>query len=968
MLAGVLSLSLLNAQEFKTLQKKDAAGYTYEYVTNDPTHARIYTLGNGLKVYLSRNDKEPRIQTYIPVRAGSNHDPKDNTGLAHYLEHMLFKGTSKMGSVNWEKERVELKKISDLYEQHKATKDSLKRVELYRKIDSISTIAASYVSANEYDRLTTSIGAQGTNAHTWVEETVYQNNIPANELERWLQIESERFDELVLRLFHTEIEAVYEEFNMSQDRINSRVLQLLNEALFPTHPYGQQTTIGTSEHLKSPSLEAIERYFYKYYVPNNYAIVLVGDLDYEKTIALVDKYFGKKQPKTVEHPRFEREKPIEKSQSFDVYSKDPEYMVMAYRIDGGTESDDALYLTLVDMILANSVAGLIDLDLNQSQRVMQAGSSPQIHSEYSRHMLYGYPKEGQTLEQVQALLLEQIERIKRGDFPEWLIEASINAIDLQYIRGSVNPNSVATEMYNAYIHRISWADRLSRIKRMRAIKKADLVAFANRVYGDNYISVFKRIGENKDLIRVANPGITPLEIDRTKMSDFGAKLLAQESPRLNPLFVDYKKEIKRTSIGKNTIEYIVNPDNDLFELIYLFDMGKKNDKVLGIAMQYLDLIGTDRMTPQQVRQEFYKIGVDFMVNVTEQSIRVSLSGLKRNMEAGVKLLEDLLRNAKPDQKILQGYIEQMLKSRQDEKKSSRTIFQAGVNYAMYGAHSPQRNIVPSDELRKLKAEDLTNMIKGLTSYKHRVFYYGNDVEGLKKSLSRYHKFGTKAYPQATEYVQQPTGGKVYYANYDMVQAQMMMLRRVHTFDPKEAALQQMFNAYFGAGMGSIVFQEIREAKSLAYSAYAYYGGASKKGDYNYVRAFVATQVNKLQEAFAAMEDLVTNMPEAEKSFEAAKESALRDIESERITRQSIFWRYEALKKLGLDSDPRQQVYDEIKRMKLSDIVEFFNRTIKGNDYTYVLIGRESDLPLEQMKKYGEVQKLDVDYLFNDVEK
>lgn len=967
MLAGVLSLSVLNAQEYKTLQTKDAAGYTYEYVTNDPTHTRVYTLGNGLKVYLSRNDKEPRIQTYIPVRAGSNHDPKDNTGLAHYLEHMLFKGTSKMGALDWEKERVELKKISDLYEQHKATTDSAKRLHLYRQIDSISTVAAGYVSANEYDRLTTSIGAQGTNAHTWVEETVYQNNIPSNELERWLQIESERFGELVLRLFHTEIEAVYEEFNMSQDRIGSRVRELLSRALFPTHPYGQQTTIGTSEHLKSPSLEAIERYFYKYYVPNNYAVVLVGDLDYDKTIALVDKYFGSKQAKALEHPRFEREQPITKLQTFDVFSKDPEYLIMGYRFDGGTGSRDAMCLTLIDMILANNMAGLIDLDLNQAQRVMSAGSSPLILSEYSVHNLYGYPKEGQTLEEVRSLLLEQIERIKRGDFPEWLIDATINDLELQHVKGSVNANAVATEIYNAYIHRQTWADRLSWIKKLRTLTKADLVAFANKHYGDNHITVYKRIGENKDLIRVANPGITPLEIDRTKMSPFGEKLLAQESPRISPLFVDYKQAIKRTAVGKNTIEYIVNPDNDLFTLTYLFDMGKANDKMTAIAAQYLDLIGTDRLTPQQVRQEFYKLGVSYSVSVSQQDMRITLTGLKRNMDAGVKLLEELLSTAKPDQQILEGYVQQILKSRQDEKRSSQTIFRAGVSYAMYGEHSPQRNIVPSATLRKLKAEELTNIIKALTSYKHRVLYYGNDVEGLKKSLARHHKFGTKPYPQATKYVEQPTGGKVYYANYDMVQAQMMMLRRVKTYDPKEMALQQMFNAYFGAGMGSIVFQEIREAKSLAYSAYAYYGGAARKEDHNYVRAFVATQVNKLQEAFAAMEQLVQNMPEAEKSFEAAKESALRDIESERITRQDIFWRYEALKRLGMQTDPRREVYEQIKRMKLSELVEFFKKTIKGNDYTYVLIGRESDLPLDLMKKYGDVQRLDVDYLFNDVE-
>ncbi|KGO00221.1 pitrilysin family protein [Porphyromonas sp. COT-290 OH3588] len=964
-LTGVLTLSGLSAQEYKTLQKTDPAGYKYEEVTDDPTHTRVYTLENGLTVYLSRNPKTPRIQTYIPVRAGSNHDPADNTGLAHYLEHMLFKGTSRLGALNWEKERVELKKISDLYEQHKASSDSLERRRLYHQIDSISTIAAGYVSANEYDRLTTSIGAQGTNAHTWVEETVYKNDIPANELERWLQIESERFGELVLRLFHTEIEAVYEEFNMGQDRISSRVFEQMGKALFPTHPYGQQTTIGTSEHLKSPSLEAIERYFYKYYVPNNYAIVLVGDLEYDKAIALVDKYFGKKPAKPLEHPKFARELPIAKAQTYDVYSKDPEYLFLAYRLDGGTGSMDAAYLTLVDMILANGKAGLIDLDLNQAQQVMQAGSSPMIHKEYSVHQLFGMPKQGQTLEQVRELLLAQIERIKQGDFPEWLIEATINDLELQKIRATTEPNDVATEHYTAFIHGQKWGDRLKFIENLRKIKKADLVEFVKKHYADNHVTVYKRIGENKDLIRVQNPGITPLELDRSTMSTFGKELLAQQAPRLNPLYIDYQKEIKRTQIGKQTIEYIINPDNDLFELTYLFDMGQYNDKKLDLAIQYLGLIGTDKLTPQQIRQEFYKLGVSYSVRSMGERMQIILTGLKRNMDAGIRLLEDLLRGAKPDQAILDEHIAQTIKAREDNKKSSQAIFRAEVNYAMYGEHSPQRDIIPTRELKQIKAAELTNLIKGLMDYKHRVFYYGNDVEGIKKSLKRNHKFGTKDYPKATVYQQQPTGGKIYYADYDMVQAQMMMLRRVAKYDAKEMALSSMFNAYFGEGMSSIVFQEIREAKSLAYSAYAYYGGARKLGDYNYIQAFIGTQANKLTEAFNAMEGLVQNMPEAEKNFETAKESVLRDIESERITRQDIFWQYESLKRLGIPNDMRRQVYEEVKKMTLADLVAFFNKSIKGSDYTYVLIGRESDLPLDFMKKYGQIQKLDVDYLFND---
>ncbi|MDZ7612972.1 MAG: pitrilysin family protein [Flavobacteriaceae bacterium] len=282
--------------------KTDKNGFSYEEVNNDPSGLRLYTLENGLKVYLSQNSDEPKIQTYVAVRAGSNYDPAETTGLAHYLEHMLFKGTSEFGTQDWGKEKILLDSISKLYELHRLEKDPLKKKEIYRQIDKVSFEASGFAIANEYDKMSGSMGAQETNAHTWFEETVYHNKIPQNELEKWAKMESDRFDELVLRLFHTELEAVYEEFNMGQDSDFRKKYMAMLEGLFPNHPYGQQTTIGTSEHLKNPSLVAIHDYFEKYYVPGNMAVVLVGNLDFDKTIQLISDTFGKLQGKPVEHP------------------------------------------------------------------------------------------------------------------------------------------------------------------------------------------------------------------------------------------------------------------------------------------------------------------------------------------------------------------------------------------------------------------------------------------------------------------------------------------------------------------------------------------------------------------------------------------------------------------------------------------------------------------------------------------
>lgn len=965
--AFMLSQTLPAQIQYNVSKHTSPKGYTWEEVSNDPTHTRVYRLKNGLTVYLSRNTNTPRIQTYIPVRAGSNHDPKDNTGLAHYLEHMLFKGTSKLGSLDWGQERLALQKISNLYEQLKRTDISSERSKIYKQIDSISQLAARYVSPNEYDRLIAALGGQNTNAHTWVEETVYQNDIPSTELERWLQIESERFGELTLRLFHTEIEAVYEEFNMGQDKVFRKVFETLNKHLFPTHPLGQQTTIGTSQHLKNPSLVALHNYFDRYYTPTNYALVLVGDLDYDHTIALIDKYFGAKPARKVEQPTFAKEQPLKGAQSYEVRSKDPEQLYIGFRQAGGAGSQDEVYMTLINMLLSNGQAGFIDLNLNQTQAVQDAGSYALFHNDYNVLYLYAYPKIGQSLEEAQRLLLSQLELIKQGKFADWMLSAVVNDTELQQTKSYLRNEDVGTMLYKLFINGRTLENGLSFIERLRAVSKDELVAYARQHLRDNYVTVFKRQGEDTDLVRVENPSITPLTLDQQALSPFAKHILAQKPSSLSPQWVDYKQLIKRTTIGGQEVEYILNKDNDLFELAFIFKLGSNHDNRLKLALSYLDYLGTDKLSPEQVKQEFYKLGVNYGTKVEAEQTTLTLSGLGRNLSQALHLLDSFLKHLKPNEETMEQLRQATYQSRHDAKTKKEDIFSELRSFVLYGEQTPTRRNISRQELDKLTSQDLINVIQKLNLYPKRVFYYGKQLETLSKSLGNYLTPPQENYTQAPRYTQLPTGGKVYYVDYDMVQTQVMMIRRVKPFDVREMALQRLFNAYFGGGMSSIVFQDIREAKSLAYSTYAIYGGATKPEDYNSMSAFVSTQSNKLTEAIEALSNLLKDMPVAIHSFETARTSVLKDLESERITRQDIFWRYERLKRLGLDHDPREAVYQEVQRLSLDDLKAYFEQTIKGDDYSYILIGREQDLPLEALKQYGEVVKLDVDYLFGNKE-
>jgi len=880
---------------------------------------------------------------------------------------MVFKGTDEIGTQNYKEESILINQISDLYEKHKQEIDSEKKKNIYKKIDEVSYEASKLSIANEYDKMVNSLGAEGTNAFTSNEQTVYVNKIPSNEVDKWLRIESERFSKLVLRLFHTELEAVYEEFNRGQDNDGRKQYFATLQGLYPNHPYGTQSTIGISEHLKNPSMKAINSYFEKYYVPNNMAVIMVGDLDFEETIIKVNKAFGGYKSKEVTHPTFPPLDTIYKPIKKEVLGPTSESIYVAFRSEGKGSKHETM-LTLVDYMLANSQAGLIDLNLNQTQKVQYASSYTNFDNDYGFHLLYGAPKADQSLEEVKDLLLSQIEKIKLGEFEDWLLEAVINDLRLSQIRQYENASATAYEFLDAFIGEQKWIDRLKMIDQMKEITKQDVITFSNLFYANNYVEVHKLMGEDTTIVKVENPGITPIELNRDKESEFLKTFNEIKSPELKPQFIDYNTAIKSSNLDNGIdFSFIENPNNDIFNLNIIFDMGQDNNPKLSLAAGFLDYLGTDKFSPEQLKQEFYKIGISYNVSSRNDKTYFTLSGLNENLDAGLSLFEHLLTNAKSDKKTYIKYAESILKSRENGKTQKDNIFWDGLmSFAKYGEKSRLRNIFSKDELLSMNPTILLNEVKELSNYKQRIFYYGNSMEDAKKSLIKHHIIPQNIleYPEKVNYTNLETGGNVYFVNYDMVQSEILLLAKGELFNSNKMAASMLFNTYFGRGLSSIVFQEIRESKSLAYSAFSSYNIASESEKPDYTMAYVGTQANKLEQAVKAMMELMSNMPEVEDQFSQAKAATLKKIASQRITKSNIFWSYESLKKRGINNDNRKQIYDEIKAMTMEDLKTFFDDNIKNENYNVMVIGNKKDIDFEAIGKLGNVKELEIDYLFN----
>lgn len=942
-------------------------GYKYKYVTNDPTSARYYTLKNGLTVILSPTNKDPRIQTYIATKAGSKTDPADHTGLAHYLEHMLFKGTNQFGSKDWAKEKPLLDKIDALYEKYNQTKDEAKRKEIYKEIDKVSGEAAQYAIANEYDKMMAGMGADGTNAFTSFEQTVYTEDVPANVVDKFLAVQAERFREPVLRLFHTELEAVYEEKNRTLDDDGDKVYDTMFASLFPNNNYGKQTTIGTIEHLKNPSLHAIRDYYNNYYVPNNMGIIMSGDFNPDEVIAKIDKSFSYMKSKPVPEYKVGQEKPITSPVVKEVVGPNPESVMLGFRFPGAS-TKDARLLNLVGNMLTNGQAGLIDLDLVKKQKLLGAYAFPYTLKDYSVLLLQGKPTEGQSLDEVKNLLLQEIDKLRKGEFSDDLIQSIVNNEKKSIIQKDEKYSSRASILMDEFTSDVDHKAMLEYVDEISKLTKKDIMDFASKyLQNNNYVAVYKRKGEDKSIVKVDKPTITPVSVNREDQSPFLKKIDEMPENAISPVWLNYDKDIAKNKLGEVDVLSVKNTDNALFRMYYYFDSGKWNNKMLPLAAEYLEYLGTKDKSSEAISKEFYKLASSFNVSAGNEETYVTLEGLNENFDQTIALFEHLIKNCQIDQKALDAYKARLKKARANAKQNKAAIMAGLRSYAQYGAQNPFNNVLSDAELDALKAEDLVNVLHDLFNFKHKILYYGpksgNETVALLKPIHQL-PATLKDLPKTKTFTQIPTDkNKVLFAHYDMVQAEIFWVRNSDQYNPTITPTVSLFNNYFGGGMGSIVFQTIRESKALAYSTYSYFALPNKKTDKDMIMAYVGTQADKFNESTTAMNELLNTLPKSEQLFETAKSGLKKSIASERITQDGIIFSYLKAQKLGNNFDVRKNVYEQAPKLSFADINAFHDKEMKSKNYTYCLVAAQDKVNEADMQKLGEVKRLNLTEVF-----
>ncbi len=942
----------------------------YETVKGDPLKTQIYTLDNGMKIFMTVNKEQPRIQTYMAVKVGSKNDPSETTGLAHYFEHLMFKGTEHFGTVDYAAEKPMLDEIEQLFEVYRQTTDEAQRQAIYHRIDSVSYEASKLAIPNEYDKLMAIIGADGTNAWTSSDETVYTEDIPSNQIDNWARIQADRFRHGVIRGFHTELETIYEEKNMSLTQDSRKLWEAVDQALFPHHPYGNQTTLGSQEHLKNPSITNVKRYHDQYYVPNNIAVCVSGDFDPKEMVAAIEKYFGDWEPNPdIPKLQFEPEAPITEPIVREVYGLEAENLAVAWRLPAPSDLKTAAVAEIAGSILYNQQAGLMDLDVNQQQKALFVYGGYEAMADYAYFLGMGSPKEGQTLEEVRDLILEEVAKLRSGDFDEALLSASVNNTKLNQMR-RLEDNSYRARYYvEAFINGIPWKDACKSIERMAAVTKEDVVAFANEYLGENaYAVVYKRQGEDKTVQKVSAPKITPIVTNRDQTSAFLTEIQNSVVKPIEPVFVDFSKDMSKFSLTEGAdVLYKKNEMNDVFDVQVVYNRGTQQDPALDLAMDYLSYLGTPDMSAEQMAAKMYDLACSYSAGAGSNQSSFRVVGLSENMGEAMRLVENLVQNAVPDEAILANLKADVLKDRADAKKSQGSCFDALEYYFIYGPEFIKSTTLSNEALMALTSEELLGKVREVFDLGHEILYYGPMSENeVKATLKDAHYVAEGAKPVPEEYpAQMPTPSDcVVMAQYDAAQIYYIQYsNRGETFDASKAGDIALYNEYFGGGMNTIVFQEMREARGLAYSAQAYLSAPSFKDDNYSFMAFIATQNDKMRTAIEAFDEIINDMPESEAAFAVAKEALLGRLRTQRLTGMDVLRSYVSCRRLGLSEPTHRAVFEKAQNATLADVVATQQEWIKGRHYTYAILGDIKDLDTKFLATLGPVKVVSLEEIF-----
>ena len=927
---------------------------------DDPMAVTIHRLDNGLTVYISTDRDQPRISAQIAVRAGSRHDPEHSTGLAHYLEHMLFKGTEKLGTVDAAAERPHLQRIRGLYAALHAERDEGRRRALLADIDRETQTAAQWVVPSELERLYTRLGAKGLNAFTSDDSTRYVVDLPSNRLDQWSVIEAERLSRPSFRLFLHELEAVYEELNSTLDSPEERGVDTLMSLLYPAHPYGRQNTIGRPEHLLNPAFQDMVDYFQRWYVPNNMAIVLAGDIDADTALPVLRASFGGWSPRPLSPPEPGVLKPLVGRQFREIRAEIDEVALLAWQLPGASDADQ-IPLVMVDALLSQSTSGLLNTELVLPHKLNKAGSQLLISREASAFVVYGGARDGQSTAEVERLLLETVERLKRGQFADEDLAALALEREIADKRELESSEARATRMVDAFVEGMSWRQVVQRGRLLRQVTKQDVVRVANRYLGPGFAAVHRRKGKFQPP-KLASPKVTPLELDDKRESPWAASLLAQPVKPIQPVWMEAGKHFHRGRLPAGTLLSARNARNDLFDLRYQFDVGSVQFPLLCHALALQQRSGAGELDGAGLRHKLFVLGATIEASCSPDETTITVEGIDENMEQVLALLDRWFRQPRFGPEDVAALLETTLTKRKTEVDDSRYGASALGEYAFKGAGSIPLQATSNRKLAEAKADELRRLLTSFPDQAHKTLYFGpRPPDRLAGSVAfgRNHRPLTGRRPRRYR-----TGGhaEVYVLDRQMSQAQLRVAFTDGPLRREDRTASIMLSEYLGDEGDGVVIGELRGATGLVYTANARHRWGDRRSDGVALTGVAMAQNDK---ANAALDRLVALLRRADVQparLDEVKAKLDAQFRSTRPRPRRIVPLADAWEQFGEKTDPRPRYWAETLAMTPERLRAFWLRAVQ-RPLRVAVTGDLQALDRGRLAKLGKLRVMKAEELF-----
>lgn len=934
-------------------------------IFEDPINVTQYKLKNGLTVVLSENHDTPTVMGAVIVKAGGKNDPKDATGMAHYLEHMLFKGTQTLGTTDYQKEKVYLDKVDSLYEELGKEKEDEKRLAIQKQINEQSILAGQYAIPNEMDRMLSEIGGENVNAFTSNDMTVYHNSFPSNKMEEWLSIYSHRFVDPVFRLFQSELETVYEEKNRGNESPFNHAFEVFMKGFFKNHPYGTQSIIGETEHLKNPSLKKMYEYFDTYYVANNMVLCLVGDFKIDEVRPLIDAYFSNWRTGTIpEFPEY-KEDDFKAGESVTINATPVKLFARGYRTPQfGTY--DALAMEIVTNMLSNEQgSGLFDEIVDHGE-LMALEAMPLAMKDHGLTLFLTVPKIlGQSFEKANAVLDEAIARLIKGDFSDDLFKGAKNQWIKDFDSDLEDAMRRAYRLIEVYGNGKEWFEYLNFAKAIRDIKKDELVMIAQKYFSKNPFTLYSKMGKIKPE-KLSKPPYDPVIPNNETASKFYEEWAGIQSDVAPKDIISLKDSIQFGTLT-NGAEYrlVNNSINDIFELDIVWEAGYRQAPELEKLARLLNNSTTSNYDLNTFKNKLYALGTSLFWEAGEHELTLSISGLDENFAATMDLVNELLQKPVLTKRQIATTAKQVKTERKLFTSEMQQLSAVLREYALFGQYSKYLLQPSTKDYQKTSIADFDALYTTLSSYKVHVNYSGKQNEKSFQEVLNKVSFtsGTNS-SDGYVYTYNTDNSNVYYLNDSKgVQSHITFTGLTDNYSKEDMILTKAFNFYFGFDMSSILFQEIREFRSLAYSTYGFVREAKDAKNKNIFLAYVGSQGDKTSEALNLLHQLIREMPVKKERANAIEKSIKNAVENSNPSFRDYIGAYESSIAKGFDDNMNLELNEKIASLSFDKMVEYYQKNVQKLDLKLSVVGNKKKFDTGILSDFGSVSKVSLKKVF-----